>query len=182
MVSLEDTQIDTKSGTNNRRLGLEALGTPRLPLIVESSVSWATICWPSWRPNCRRRLWLPGLTDGQILERLVALNAARAAEETGGLVRWLRPEYQAPAAAPQVAQPALLVAGPAAVAPGQKQPWPAAMAEQAQAVRAVLHSFEQPVSPAQIAAAFERAPKARVAELLETLASLGQARRLPSGV
>lgn len=122
----------------------------------------------------------PGLTDGQILERLVALNAARAAEETGGLVRRLRPEYQAPAAAPQVAQPTLLVAGPAAAAPGQKQPWPAAMAEQAQAVRAVLHSFEQPVSPAQVTAAFERAPKARVAELLETLVSLGQARRLPS--
>jgi hypothetical protein len=31
-----------------------------------------------------------------ILERLVALNAERAAEERNGHIRWLRPEYQAP--------------------------------------------------------------------------------------
>ena len=36
------------------------------------------------------------LTDEEILERLVALNAERAAEEAQGLIRWLRPEYQAP--------------------------------------------------------------------------------------
>ena len=36
------------------------------------------------------------LTDEEILERLVALNVERAAEEAQGLVRWLRPEYQAP--------------------------------------------------------------------------------------
>jgi len=90
-----------------------ATGRGWSPFSSNSTTNWTP---PFLRP--------PGLTDGQILERLVALNAARAAEETGGLVRWLRPENQAPAAAPQVAQPTLLVAGPAAVAPGQKQPWP----------------------------------------------------------
>ena len=40
--------------------------------------------------------WPVTLTDEEILERLVALNAERAAEEAQGLVRWLRPEYQAP--------------------------------------------------------------------------------------
>jgi hypothetical protein len=44
--------------------------------------------------------WPPNLTDAQILERLVALNAARAAEEASGVVRWLRPEYQCKAAVP----------------------------------------------------------------------------------
>ena len=34
--------------------------------------------------------------DETILERLVALNAERAAEERNGHIRWLRPEYQAP--------------------------------------------------------------------------------------
>ena len=34
-----------------------------------------------------------------LLERLVALNAERAAEEAKGLVRWLRPEFQNPATA-----------------------------------------------------------------------------------
>jgi len=36
-----------------------------------------------------------GLTDAEILERLVALNAERAAEEARGVIHWLRPEYQA---------------------------------------------------------------------------------------
>lgn len=37
--------------------------------------------------------------DEAILERLVALDAERAAEEARGLVRWLRPEFQNPSAA-----------------------------------------------------------------------------------
>jgi hypothetical protein len=38
--------------------------------------------------------WPATLTDQQILEKLVALNAERAAEEAKGQIRWLRPEYQ----------------------------------------------------------------------------------------
>ena len=41
--------------------------------------------------------WPPTLTDAEILERLVVLNAERAKEEASGLVRWLRPDYQNPA-------------------------------------------------------------------------------------
>jgi hypothetical protein len=40
--------------------------------------------------------WPMDLTDEQILEKLVALNKERAAEEKAGKVRWLRPEYQIP--------------------------------------------------------------------------------------
>ncbi len=36
------------------------------------------------------------LTDEEILQHLVDLNAARAAEEGNGRIRWLRPDYQAP--------------------------------------------------------------------------------------
>ena len=42
--------------------------------------------------------WPPTLTDAEILERVVALNAERAKEEASGLVRWLRPDYQNPEA------------------------------------------------------------------------------------
>ncbi|TAL84233.1 MAG: hypothetical protein EPN74_11755 [Rhodanobacter sp.] len=44
--------------------------------------------------------------DETILERLVALNAERAAKEARGVVRWLRPEFQYPAepAAPNQAE------------------------------------------------------------------------------
>lgn len=40
--------------------------------------------------------WPVDLTDEQILERLVALNADRVDEEKNGKVRWLRPDYQIP--------------------------------------------------------------------------------------
>jgi hypothetical protein len=39
--------------------------------------------------------WPGDLSDEEILARLTALNAERAAEEAGGRIRWLRPEYQA---------------------------------------------------------------------------------------
>jgi hypothetical protein len=38
--------------------------------------------------------WPATLSDDEILERLVALNRERAAEEKRGLIRWLRPEFQ----------------------------------------------------------------------------------------
>jgi len=38
--------------------------------------------------------WPATLTDDEILERLVALNHERAQEESRGLIRWLRPEFQ----------------------------------------------------------------------------------------
>jgi hypothetical protein len=38
--------------------------------------------------------WPASLSDDEILERLVALNHERAEEESRGLVRWLRPEFQ----------------------------------------------------------------------------------------
>ncbi len=40
--------------------------------------------------------WDADLPEPKILERLVALNQARALEEAKGQIRWLRPEYQAP--------------------------------------------------------------------------------------
>jgi hypothetical protein len=40
--------------------------------------------------------WPQDLSDEQILERLVVLNAERAAEEKAGEVLWLRPDYQIP--------------------------------------------------------------------------------------
>lgn len=38
--------------------------------------------------------WPMTLTAAEIRERLVALNAERAAEEKRGIIHWLRPEYQ----------------------------------------------------------------------------------------
>ena len=49
--------------------------------------------------------WPHDLTDEQILEKLVALNAERAKEEAAGHVRWLRPDYQIPRFAKGAAAP-----------------------------------------------------------------------------
>ncbi len=120
------------------------------------------------------------MSDDAILERLVALNTERAAEEARGHVRWLRPDYQAPDHTPAPAvQPALL-AEDATAAPAALPPWPTELAARAAAVRVALAAFARPVTADEIAQTFEgRATKSRrdqVTELLETLTALGQAR------
>lgn len=62
-----------------------------------------------------------------------------------------------------------------------KRPWPKALAEQAQAVRAQLTSLDTAATPDAVAIAFKGARTDRVEDLLETLASLAQARTLPDG-
>jgi hypothetical protein len=125
--------------------------------------------------------WPRTLTDEEILERLVRLNAERAAEESAGLVRWLRPEFQKPAVG--VAATFGKEFAPAAALPArqEKQPWPRTIPEQARAVRQALSAQRGLVTPAQLAKAFRRARVERIEELLETLVSLGQARDVGEG-
>src|SRR5690606_13819859 len=110
-----------------------------------------------------------------LLGRLVELNAQRAAEEARGLVRWLRPEYQHPEAAPapRAVQAELLpaeTAAPAAAA-GTRPAWPKSIREQVAAVRAALAHGSQ--SAEAIAAHFRRSPRAAVQAVLEALEELG---------
>ena len=119
--------------------------------------------------------WNPSLTTEQILANLVALNAQRRAEEAGGIVRWLRPEFQAPNAAPtQAALGGLLPSEPVA-ATRRKQPWPVTLTDQVRAIKDSLRA--QPLqTPQQIATGFKPASRTRIAEILETLTALGQTR------
>ena len=55
-------------------------------------------------------------------------------------------------------------------------PWPERLAEQAQAVRDALAGFDGTATAEQVAAGFIDAPAERVAEVLEMLTGLGQAR------
>lgn len=126
--------------------------------------------------------WPHALSDEELLERLVRLNAARAAEERAGNVRWLRPEFQKPAAGVAAAfGPDFDTQAPAAPSKADKQPWPKSIPEQARAVRQALAAGRGVVTPQQLAAAFRRANLARIEELLQTLVSLGQAREVSPG-
>jgi len=129
--------------------------------------------------------WPHALSDDKILQRLVELNQERAAEEKRGVIRWLRPEYQnpggtKPAAATQAGLP-IPEEAEAPVAKAAKRAWPKTLPEQAQAVRAVLAEHSNGLTPEQLARLFLRANTKLVAELLQTLVSLGQARALESG-
>ena len=128
--------------------------------------------------------WPATLTDAEILERLVALNAERAAEEKRGVIHWLRPEYQTKGHA-KITLPVDLPfsfgklakkakAKPAA--PKGKTAWPKKMAERVQVVEAALH-LHGTATPAELAVQFKRAKPADVAEILETLVTMGRARQ-----
>ena len=128
--------------------------------------------------------------DEAILERLVALNSKRTAEEARGLVRWLRPEFQNPQAQVRPVQaemdtgadPSTLAAG-AATAQGERgankpAPWPKDAIDQVRAVADLLAASPAPLSLDDIAARFSaRGPwKKRLPPLLDMLVALGRAR------
>jgi hypothetical protein len=122
------------------------------------------------------------LLDEALLDRLVALNAERAAEERRGLIRWLRPEFQnlqgvGPAVQTEIEatdETGTVAPVSAAVA---KQPWPKELTEQIKAVAAVLAEARGPQTEDSLAARFtgrgrwrERLPK-----ILDILVALGRA-------
>jgi hypothetical protein len=126
--------------------------------------------------------WPATLTDAEILERLVALNAERAKEEASGLIRWLLPEYQNPSGiqntqAPLALQSASDDGGPAPNKRNGKLPWPKTMAERVNAVSVALSAAKETVTAETMAKRFTRAKPADVAEILETLCTMGHAHR-----
>ena len=123
--------------------------------------------------------WPRDLTDEEILERLVALNRERAEEERKGVVRWLRPDYQIPRFGKGLAKEEQVEAELDAPAIAAKAPaWPAGLPDQIRAVRAALAAAERPLDAKTVSRAFKGGKKrdARISELLESLALLGQVR------
>jgi hypothetical protein len=126
--------------------------------------------------------WPADLADAELLTRLVALNHTRAAEEKAGVVRYLRPSYQAPGQ--QQAALALPTAKPTTAALTDLtiiQPWPSELAQQMQAVRAVVVQAATPITIDQVAARFRRTRPERVQPLLDTLEMLRLVRFTPEG-
>lgn len=120
--------------------------------------------------------WPADLSAAAIVERVVALNHARAAEEADGQVRWLRPDYQAPAAMQRRVSQASLDVDAAAVLPA----WPKLPGAQFVALRAML-GRTGPSNPADLARHFDNAPGRKISGMLRTLTDLGQARDAGAG-
>jgi hypothetical protein len=121
--------------------------------------------------------WPDNSTDERILERLVALNAERAAEEQQGVVRWLRPEYQNPEGnQPQAGLGLKLGTSKAKTktATRRKRPWPKRTSERIQALRAFFVETEESLTAEETARRFNRAKTDDVADLLATLVDLAQ--------
>ncbi|MEZ4267525.1 MAG: hypothetical protein R3F39_14195 [Myxococcota bacterium] len=114
--------------------------------------------------------WPTTLSDEELLERLVALNAERAEEESRGLIRYLRPDYQAPTEPTQLAmdtededQPEI----PAAPKPQTDRPdWPAGLVARIALVQSALKTTPTPTTPESLARTFKNAKTDQVAEIL----------------
>ncbi len=124
--------------------------------------------------------WPCPLPDAEILEKVVVLNTARAAEEAKGHIRWLRPDYQKPLFAGTKQSALALEDGdsksPAPKAGRKTKPaWPKTIAERAKAIESALATAAYPITPAELTAQFSRAKEPEVREILETLVALARA-------
>lgn len=128
--------------------------------------------------------WPRDLTDEQILERLVALNAERAEEEKRGLIRWLRPEFQNPEGAVISTQTELTIEEAEDTVAAKKHKgakekhvattqWPDTLPAQIAAVRDLVNATHGHVTADHVAHAFKGAKKKELAGVLDSLAALG---------
>jgi hypothetical protein len=124
--------------------------------------------------------WPADLTDEEILERLVALNAERAKEEAAGHVRWLRPDYQIPrfAKGAAAAKTGELGLGASVVSIDRSLPeFPKDRHEDSLAVEHALLSAARPMDAAALARGFKRGGKRiepRIEQALMTLVRYGR--------
>jgi hypothetical protein len=123
--------------------------------------------------------WPADLPDSEILGRLVALNAERAREESEGLVRWLRPDYQIPrfgSVKDKLALTGGAMRGAAAEQPsGPKPSFPTDNVAQTAAVMAALATSTTPVAADALATGFRQGRRAlpQIGSVLASLVRMG---------
>ncbi|MDP2314346.1 MAG: class I SAM-dependent DNA methyltransferase [Pseudomonadota bacterium] len=127
--------------------------------------------------------WEQNVDDDAILWELVALNAARHAEERRNVVRWLRPEFQHPSAVASTETLAL----PGMAAPVTVEEdvalakWPTTLSDRVTAVREALDRTGEALGVEQVARRFKGARRADVEAILDSLSALGIAVALDAG-
>lgn len=142
-----------------------------------------------WQDLGEKLVGLPGATtplpdkgdvqakaEEELLTRLVELNKQRAAEETRGNVRWLRPDYQAP----DSVQAHIDITADKVNADTEKNSavmkmtWPKDVHEQ---INVLLDSLSTPTTAENIAERFKRKPLKYVEAVLDALETLGKAQQ-----
>lgn len=116
--------------------------------------------------------WSQNISDDEILERLVSLNAERAAEERNGLIRWLRPEYQAPnEVKTQGLIPGITETEETTITPTEQKPFPKKSKEQLAAIRDLLRTSDSEWTVEQVMKQFKvtQRQKKVIADHLESL-------------
>ncbi|MBE9057305.1 class I SAM-dependent DNA methyltransferase [Sphaerospermopsis sp. LEGE 08334] len=110
-----------------------------------------------------------------ILERLVALNAERAEEERHGIIRWLRPEYQAPKEVTQQVLTEVMETEETVIIPSEQKTFPKEPKEQLATIRDLLRTNNNEWTIEQIAAQFKNGGKYKnaIAENVERLEWFG---------
>ena len=120
--------------------------------------------------------WETTLTDDQILENLVTLNAQRAEEERNGHIRWLRPDYQSPGETyVQQTLEGITTETETAIIPTEQQPFPKTLKEQLSAIRDLFRTQSGEWTATQVTAHFKGANRKQkvILDCLESLEDLG---------
>jgi hypothetical protein len=177
---------------------IHAQGLVSLLRELHDNLDRAVFAAYGWGDLAERLVGLPGATtplpdkpadqteaEEELLRRLVALNAERAAEESRGRIRWLRPAYQNPGAslpeqtAADLHTPVATAATPAAKV--RKPAWPKGMREQIAAVRDTLGN--QTLTLEDLSARFKDPAKTTplIVEALGALEELGKVERANDG-
>ena len=166
-----------------------------LDAAVLAAYGWSDLGPVPWGASEAATTARAAWTDA-LLQRLVDLNARRAAEEAAGTIRWLRPEFQNPAqpghtSAEQTAMDLGTAADArdadadteASATPRQPQPadaqaWPTTLPEQIKAVADVLSATPTALTIDGIAAHFKGKGRwrERLPTILDTLVAIGRAR------
>ena len=138
----------------------------------------ATTPWPE-KPEDQQQ------AEEELLQRLVDLNHQRAAEESQGKIRWLRPDYQAPdqtATQGELATSTDETASSAKAPVAQstkKQIWPKTLQEQVRTVRD--HLATTPMDAKTLASHYKRNPEKSVFQVLEALDEPGMVKQSGNG-
>jgi hypothetical protein len=162
-----------------------------LDAAVLQAYGWSDLGPVPHQDAAARAAW----TDALLL-RLVDLNTRRAAEETSGNVRWLRPDYQNPAKPDQTAAPEQTTMDlpgietpnsaedtntPTSTAkPLTQQAWPVTLPEQIKAVADILSATPSPLDLDAIATHFKGRGRwrERLPVILDTLVAIGRVHSL----